>query len=278
MLEKQLPLTATFVNTHYVDTNFHRQHSQYLHQHQDEIELLYIKEGSGRYIVDVHEYDVKSGDIIICNANTLHGEALLNDNEMQSYCCVLKNLSLPQLPPNVLMDKKSNPVLSLSINKAVIEHIYLSLHFLNEQETEYEDECQMLANALLNLVYKEVSGKRVTRSPSSKKMEELVQHIMKYLDENYMEEISVQELAVKFHLDYYYLVHFFTRKTGVSPMKYVIQRRIGEAQNLLMNTEMGIGEICSKTGFTDSSYFSSMFKKYVGITPTKYRSYFENKT
>ncbi|MGN1030624.1 MAG: helix-turn-helix domain-containing protein, partial [Butyricicoccaceae bacterium] len=66
----------------------------------------------------------------------------------------------------------------------------------------------------------------------------------------------------------------FKAATGLSPMKYVAQRRIGEAQNLLMNTNISIGEIGERLGFSDSCHFSSTFKRYIGVTPTQYRNHF----
>ena len=270
-------LKASFVNTHFVDAQFHRQHSQLLHRHKEVIELLYVIAGCGRYIVSEREYYVQAGDLIICNANTLHGEALLREHEMQSYCSVLTNLQVPSLPPNALIGKKCDPVVTLTLNKSPVEHIYSALHFLNTQKEKYQEECELLANTLLNIVYKEVTGRNIIHRSDNRKSEELIQCITEYLDEHYMEDISLQELASLFHLDYYYLAHFFKAKTNMSPLKYVIQRRIGEAQNLLMNSEMQISEIGGKMGFYDSSYFSTMFKKYVGLAPSQYRKHFSNK-
>jgi len=54
-------------------------------------------------------------------------------------------------------------------------------------------------------------------------------------------------------------------------MQYIIRRRIGEAQNQLISTNLSIAEIAEKAGFTDTSYFDVMFRKKVGTSPRKYR-------
>lgn len=89
-----------------------------------------------------------------------------------------------------------------------------------------------------------------------------------------MEPLTLEELGETFNISHYYLSHLFKTETGLSPMKYIVHRKIGEAQNLLMNTDMLIGQICEVTGFSDSCHFSSMFKKYIGVTPTQYRQHF----
>lgn len=274
MKGEQLALRASFVNVHFVDDEFHKAHSQLIHQHNDVIELFYVMKGSGRYIVGEYEYQVQAGSLLVCNAKVLHGESYLREHQMQSYCCVMNGLQLPGLPSNTLMERTCNPLFHYPLNKAPVEHIYLALHQLSLQKTRNSDTCNLLANALLNLVYDEVKTRDSNYGAVNRKTEELLQQITQYLDEHYMEAVNLQAIAERFHLNYYYLVHIFKAKVGLSPMKYVTNRRIGEAQNLLMNTDLQITEIGDKLGFHDSCHFSSMFKKYIGITPSQYRKHF----
>ncbi|MBR0288235.1 MAG: helix-turn-helix domain-containing protein, partial [Selenomonadaceae bacterium] len=64
------------------------------------------------------------------------------------------------------------------------------------------------------------------------------------------------------------------KETGLSPIQYMMQRRIGEAQSLLVETSLPIQEIEFRLGFNDSAHFSKMFKKHVGVTPKEYRKHF----
>ena len=54
-------------------------------------------------------------------------------------------------------------------------------------------------------------------------------------------------------------------------MQYVTRRRIGEAQNLLINTQLSITEIAANVGYNNSNYFQNVFRKAVGLTPGNYR-------
>lgn len=64
-----------FVNLHVVDKNYHELHSQLLHKHEDVLELFYIMQGDGQYIVGGKEYIIRPGNLVICNEDILHGEA-----------------------------------------------------------------------------------------------------------------------------------------------------------------------------------------------------------
>ena len=66
----------------------------------------------------------------------------------------------------------------------------------------------------------------------------------------------------------------FKKETGLSPIRYMMQRRMGEAQSLLMETSIPIQDIEDLPGFNSSAHFSKMFKKYVSVTPNEYRKHF----
>jgi len=267
---------AKFVTTHFVDEQFHKHHSQLIHQHKDVLELFYVMEGSGRYFVGKREYAIQAGNLVICNANILHGEAPFQDYAMQSYCCVLGNVNIPEQPLNTLMAPAYNPILQLTDNKPVIEHILLALHNLNIQPAPNRPVCEMLANALLEVVYNEFLSKKATNDFTVQKTEDLIRNITEYLDEHFMEDISLQHLGDIFHMSHYHLAHIFKKETGESPIKYVMHRRIGEAQNFLMNSDMPIGKIGEMLGFGEHCHLNTMFKKYTGVTPSQYRKNFQN--
>lgn len=277
MPEPLKPISADFVTTHYVSELYHRQHSQLIHRHDHVIELFYVWNGSGNYRVNDKVYNVEPGTLVICNEGVLHGEDPFLKHSMQSYCCVLKNLQIPGLPANTLTSESQKPVRRFCANRLHVENLFMALHEYHSQSGVYKDVCGMLANALLNIVYLEVQEQNVQTAVENKNNEELIQHIMDFLNEHFMEEISLQELGDIFHMSHYHLSHIFKTVTGLSPMKYILHRKIGEAQNLLMNTELLMGGITERIGFSDISHFSSMFKKYVGLTPTQYRAHFKIK-
>ena len=275
-MPKRMPLlTAQFVDTHFVDEDYHSKHPQLLHQHEDVLELFYPMKGNGLYTVNGRKHVLHPGNLVICNAGILHGEAPFQAHTMQSYCVVLNGLHLPGLPPNNLMRTSVHPVLSFEgEEREAVEHLMLSIHALNVSGGDHGEICGMLANGLLNLVWKELQKEMQKPDPEREKTEEFISEIIAYLDAHYTESITLPELGEYFHMSHYYLAHIFKTHVGQSPMRYVLQRKIGQAQNLLMNTGIPIGEIGESLGFTDNCHFSSTFKKYIGTTPTQYRRNF----
>lgn len=285
MSKSMAPINAKFVNTHFVDEKYHKQHPQLVHQHDDVLELFYVIRGSGHYIVSNKEYTVQPGSLVICNAGVVHGEAPFQKHNMQSYCCVLKDIFIPDLPPNTLMDTLRSPVLFFTTYKTYIESLLMAIHEFNFQAPAYKNTCELLSNALLNIVYTRLNEQYMQNiitnnddNIGNKKNEESIKKIIEYINVHFRESLTLEELGDIFNMSHYYLSHVFKTETGLSPMKYIIYRKIGEAQNLLMNTNMLIGEICESTGFNDSCHFNSMFKKYVGVTPSQYRQQFRKKT
>ena len=69
----------------------------------------------------------------------------------------------------------------------------------------------------------------------------------------------------------YHLIHSFTKYKGMSPIRYVLEKRLIEAKMLLMTTDLNMGEIADIVGFSSPSYFAQTFKKYVHVSPLQYR-------
>ena len=66
--------------------------------------------------------------------------------------------------------------------------------------------------------------------------------------------------------------HLFTKKAGVSPYKYVLSLRIEEAKELLMYSSMNVSEVAASIGIAEAFYFSRIFRKSTGCSPTEYRN------
>ena len=95
--------------------------------------------------------------------------------------------------------------------------------------------------------------------------------IRQYLDRNYMENLHLADVAAALHTSASHASHLFRKENGLSPMQYVALRRIGEAQNLLINTKMSVTDIAAQVGYNNSNYFQNVFHHALGMTPCEYR-------
>lgn len=101
---------------------------------------------------------------------------------------------------------------------------------------------------------------------------ELSDRIAKYLGENYMQPQSMEDISQKFSFNASYLTKIFKKHKGDSPLRYLINLRIGEAKRLIkLYPEMGLKEIGEIVGYYDQHYFSRIFKNISGLTLSEYK-------
>lgn len=99
-----------------------------------------------------------------------------------------------------------------------------------------------------------------------------IYEITTYIKENYTaEDLSVQSIARHTYLSYTYLCAFFKKNTGKTINEYITEVRIEKAKELLREGRMRLYEIASSIGYTDPNYFSSLFKKHTGYTPSEFK-------
>jgi len=100
----------------------------------------------------------------------------------------------------------------------------------------------------------------------------LVRKAMDYIESNYTNNISLNAVATHVHLSPAYLSRIFNKKTGSGLTDYLAQVRLKNAKQQLRMSTATIDQIAAATGFNSSSYFSAIFKKNEGITPSEYRA------
>lgn len=110
----------------------------------------------------------------------------------------------------------------------------------------------------------------LNRGKTGQREEDVVKLAEDYICEHYGEDISVSQLAVQLSLTPNYLSALFHKKTGTTFVKYLTRVRMREAEKLLQNTSLPVWKIAEKTGFSDTRYFTKIFKDYYGILPSEY--------
>ena len=98
-----------------------------------------------------------------------------------------------------------------------------------------------------------------------------LEKIIESMHSSYNARHSVRELAQQCHLSVYRFIHNFKSRTGFPPLEYLTRVRIEKAQELLANSALGISEISSIIGYENPLYFSRVFKKRTGVSPSSYR-------
>lgn len=100
---------------------------------------------------------------------------------------------------------------------------------------------------------------------------EAVKKAINFIDNNYCTEISLKVISKYVHLSPIYFHGLFEKEVGLTPRKYVTEKRIEHAEKLLEISDMKLADISAECGFSSQSYFTDIFKKAVGSTPSEYR-------
>ena len=264
-------LEPRLVSASNIDVDF-CQHSRILHSHPDRLELLFVRTGYGTYIVNDKPYDIKAGDIIVCNADALHDELPHKKHNLSTLALAVTNVKVNDLPKNHLIPSDICPVLTIEkhhvLFDAIIQTIFDSLAFDDDNQPET---IHYLMLSLLSWLLKAFSQFGVSSNEPLSPNDQLLAQIKAYIIENFSEDLSLQKISDKFYISPSHLSHLFKRKLGYSPMHYIVRRRIGEAQSLLILTHKSITEVAGAVGFDNLSHFNVQFKKYVGLSPLTYR-------
>jgi AraC family transcriptional regulator of adaptative response / methylphosphotriester-DNA alkyltransferase methyltransferase len=101
--------------------------------------------------------------------------------------------------------------------------------------------------------------------------EEWTGGMAKWIREHYAEPVTLDRLAEVFHASPYHLQRTFKKTEGVTPAVYLILTRMGKARDLLSNGNLAVSEIAATVGISGAAYFSTLFAKETGLTPTQYR-------
>jgi YesN/AraC family two-component response regulator len=105
---------------------------------------------------------------------------------------------------------------------------------------------------------------------SIKKSVTKVEEILNYLNSYYMHKITSAMLEEQYEVNFDYINRVFYERTGNTIFQYLNSIRISHAKELIGTTNLKFGEIAYLTGIEDAFYFTRMFKKFCGMTPTQY--------
>lgn len=114
---------------------------------------------------------------------------------------------------------------------------------------------------------------REIRSHQHQQYSNLVLSVMRYIEHQYAEDLSIQQIADELNVNVNHLTSVFRHETGCTPNAYIRQVRTKKAAHLLVSTDLSIQDISNRVGVLDANYFIKLFKKEYAMTPSEYRKY-----
>lgn len=151
-----------------------------------------------------------------------------------------------------------------------VMRLFLEIHDHLEHMTSAN--CSEIYKQISCLLYEMLAEVRQSEFfPDTEDKNALDERIRAYIDANLYSDLSLDLMAEHFGITKMHIIRVFKRKFGITPMQYLINKKISIAKSLLCGTVMPIKEIASLLRYSNTQHFSSSFKNATGITPNKYR-------
>lgn len=252
-------------------SRYDRNWQSILHSHAF-AELFYVIHGTGVFQTENDSFPVAEDDLVLINPNVTHTEFSHGENALEYIVLGLDGISFRSsnntFLPYTICNLRSNRKEMLFYTQTLIQE-------LREKKENYINICQNLLEILIQLVDRNTIAtpklSTTDKLSTADKLSRECHFIEQYLDEHFAEDINLDTLSELTYMNKYYMVHVFTRYKGISPINYLINRRIDEAKELLTCSNLPIAKIAQSVGFSSQSYFSQVFRKEVHTTPGAYR-------
>lgn len=231
--------------------------------------MHYIAKGKGFYKVNDITYDLSSRNIFTIFPGDIVHYWTLSDDPWSFYWFAFNGISSIKLLNDAGITR-SNPTIIIPEKINIIEPIEAMIKALNEKNQAYLTEISGYLYLTLACLQQSYSN-NLSNAKAKNNVLQYIKNAQEFIKHNYFQDISVTDLANFVNLERTYFSKIFALYTGTSPREYIIQYRINKVCSLLRETDLTISEICQCIGITEEYYFSRLFKKKLGITPSEYR-------
>lgn len=251
-----------------------------MHWHS-EIEINYILQGQAEFICGDERFISEQGDIILIPPNMLHSISPCGSSS-QLYDTIVFSADMLGANDN---DRCAAECIRPLVNGSAGVNVRItgSHSYYSELQTTAENifSCakgntphldMLLKSELLRFFWLlENNGDIYPAEKNENSKSELIRPAVEYINENFRENITVEQLAETVHLSKSYFMSRFKAAAGVGAAEYINQVRINNACAVLADTDMTSAQTAFECGFRNLSNFNRQFRKIVGCTPNEYR-------
>lgn len=255
-----------------------------MHTHH-QLEISCVPAGTGTYHIGDTFYDIRPGDVFILPNTDVHGLVLgegehLNNVVIHFDTALIWNSLANDLDYNFLLvffQNGHNFSHRLDRENPATARIYsLMMEILGEFEQK-RDCYELFVKIKLQTIFAEILrnydyiDRQQARRPLRQEDVAQLNEVVRYIDEHLDGEIRLADLAAIAHVSPAYFSTLFKRYNGLSPVEYVVRRRVQRAVELIRTTQDNLTDIAMACGFNNSTNFYKAFRKVTGRTPVYYR-------
>jgi len=219
--------------------------------------IEYIEEGTGSVTADTTTFYPSEGDAYFLHPQILHNYFSDKERPWKKYFVNISGTLLDSLIDGYkLTNKYYFP--NLDIKDELCRIIELAKLAQND--------CTLEMIGILNEIFLKMHSSLETKTESS-----IARKMKDFLNTQITGKFKIDALCDFVSKSESQTIRIFKNAYGITPYNYVLNKKVTLAKRLLLNTNLSVKQISEKLSFSDEYYFSNLFKKKVGISPTKYR-------
>lgn len=229
--------------------------------------LHYITKGEGTYTVNNKTYKLgKNQGFLICPDTITYYEA--DKDNPWSYMWIGFNGVKAETYLNYANLNDENLIYEYSKDDALKDYIS---EMLKLTEMDYANELRLEGLLYLFMSKLVESRKDISNKMSYKSAELYLEKSIEFIENNYPNNIKINDIANYIGINRSYLTHIFKKNIDMSPQDFLLNYKIEKACTLLQNTDLSIKVVAKSIGYSDPLTFSKIFKKIKGESPKNYR-------
>lgn len=230
--------------------------------------FIYCIDGCGWYQLGEHRHTVSAGQFFILPAGLPHAYGADDTHPWTIYWIHFKGEMAPFYAQGALHPMDIHP----NLHSRISDRIALFDEMFTTLKAGYSDENLRYVSSLFHYFLGSLRYIQSFRNAGNHDTyEDAVDVAIHYMKENMEKHLTLQELAEAVDYSPSHFSTLFRRKTGHSPSAYFNLLKVQYACQLLDTTDMKVNQICYKVGLEDTFYFSRLFTKIMGLSPSDYR-------
>jgi AraC-like DNA-binding protein len=233
----------------------------------DEFQLVYITAGAGIFeSVSGGTHEIKGGTVFMLFPGEWHHYRPEYNIGWQENWIGFNGAHAKHIMQNLFTSE--NPVMKIGIDNELIHLMRVIADSMASALPGYEEMICGYTFAALSRLRRYTHGDNSKASAQNKRMNQARIYILEHVEK----EVDLQLLARKLGMSYSGFRSGFKSATGISPRQFQLQIRINKAQQMLTQTSLPVSQIAEQLGFCSLFYFSRIFSRKTGVSPSIYRN------
>lgn len=248
-----------------------------------EIELTLIIKGEMIYTVNDRLFHLHEGEALFGNVSSFHTGAKFKNRDCEYISITFDPKLIYGYENSIICRKYVEPIIqnfslpaihfdySEKWHNDIIEILKEIITIGQSKEASFELDILTRLQQLWKILYLH-NNSAPTMTAYDKRNYDRIRSILSYVDNNYAMKLTLEDIAEHIHLCKSECCRLFKRYMKVSLFEFILQYRIEKSLNYLADSQYSIIEIANFVGFNDSNYYSKVFTKIKGCSPTKYKN------